>query len=84
MSISASHGKNPMKFGEVYEMIMIKEIKRIKDGGTSSSGSELSVDRKGKNMNHGGGQRAKLMSKNGRSELKAPSNNSQNNKDVDC
>lgn len=57
-----------MKLGEVYKMIMIKEIKRIKGGGTSSSGSKLSIDSKGKNMNHGGGQRTKLMSKNGMSK----------------
>ena len=42
-SISAGFGKNEMKLSEVMEMIMTKEIRRLKDG-ASSLGSTLNME----------------------------------------
>ena len=54
-SISASFGKNEMNLSEFVEMIMTKEIKRIKDG-ASSSRSTLNVKSTGRNKSRGNNQ----------------------------
>ena len=51
-SISAAFGKNEMKLSEVGEMIVTKEIRRLKDG-ASSSGLALNMESKDKNKSRG-------------------------------
>lgn len=58
-SISASYYKNSMKFAKIYEMIMTKEIRRMKLG-DSNSGSTLNMDSRGRNRNCENDQRGRF------------------------
>ena len=84
-SISASFGKNEMNLSEFVEMIMTKEIKRIKDG-ASSLGSTLNMKSKGIIKSRRNIQVDRSNSKNWRLKSKIPNNNLQNQrskKDID-
>lgn len=63
---------------------MTEKIRKIKGGGDSNLGLILSVSSKGMNRNNEGGQNRRLVLRNKMSKLKAPNNNLQNNKNIDC
>lgn len=73
-SINASYDKNSITFAKVYEMIMIKEIRRMKSS-ASRLGSAMKKDSIDKNKNCEDGQKGRSKSKNRRSKSNNPNNN---------